>query len=774
MSFTGDSCFELKPLDVICHIAAVIELIGFMQKDMIKLRMFEVIAMCTMATYMWFKTDGFVLDCKLMWSVVHLLINAGHLAAFAYEYLSLHLSNEEQSLFEGLFNIFTRAEMRAIQRYYDLVSLKKGHVVAEVNKKLEKLLLILKGTVVIEDENGVRLTKFSVEPESPQFIGEVSFYTQAQATATVRIESDELLAIQWEMDELREMSSMIGNSVTIKAHRQLPALLARQIAIRTKKLNERAIKQRKNLKKINKKLAKEKARRQSQTNELVRLRRDSMSRDESVVQDGIIKGGRRESFKQFVAPIEQVRQHEDKKKEGFRKKSRRGSFGAMLASVITGGGKTSPKNSGKVVPAKAPRRSSFGILSPSEALASIIPMQSFDELEQKNFATRSLSTMSIPENQEGIMENSKSKNERMKQRLSKRQSWVGSQSGNVLKMKQPKKQRMSKRGSWVGQVNVDEFEIAQINKKRLSKRGSFVGATEIKTDDVSSVINNQQQKRLSKRGSQVIGSDHVDDATKREDLIRTQQQHQQQRKQSRRGSFGQMKDGGEFKIDAEDLAKVRNSRLLLKSTSDMKEDVELEKEEELKLKRKPLKRNNSLYEVIQKETRDVEDLLEQKKKELKALRRKSSMYKKKRQSTTKREMGAFGDSSDDEDPFPSSQNENSTSDSSVSEIDSSDEDDNQKCNRKHRQRRGMRQRAKTLRDITTTGQSEEEKSQQSSIQHRKYMMESQKQQQQSLPEMKYSHASINSDGGSSLTSLSPRDTTYSSQSEQRNRGSFCV
>ena len=48
MSFTGDSCFELKPLDVICHIAAVIELIGFMQKDMIKLRIFEVIAMLTM------------------------------------------------------------------------------------------------------------------------------------------------------------------------------------------------------------------------------------------------------------------------------------------------------------------------------------------------------------------------------------------------------------------------------------------------------------------------------------------------------------------------------------------------------------------------------------------------------------------------------------------------------------------------------------------------------------------------------------------------------
>ena len=48
MSFTGDSCFELKPLDVICHVAAVIELIGFMQKDMIKLRIFEVIAMLTM------------------------------------------------------------------------------------------------------------------------------------------------------------------------------------------------------------------------------------------------------------------------------------------------------------------------------------------------------------------------------------------------------------------------------------------------------------------------------------------------------------------------------------------------------------------------------------------------------------------------------------------------------------------------------------------------------------------------------------------------------
>lgn len=353
------------------RVPAVMEVIAFMQKDMIRLRIFECIAMFCMATYMWIKTDGFLLDCKLLWSAIHFIVNASHLSIFAYRYFSLELTHEEQLVFDGLFNIFTRAEMKAIQKNYNLREYSKNAVVARVNEPLKDLLLILRGTVVIEDENGVKLTRFSVTPDNPQFIGEVSFYTQGNASATVKVESKTLLAITWDLKKIRNMASMVGNTVSIKAHRQIPALLARQIAMRTKTLNERAIKNRKSLKKINRKLAKEKARRESQTKELMRIRRNSQTgaieEINTTSNSANTQRHRRESF-----TFQRMNDETTSTNDGARtkaterrrkKKSRRGSFSNLIASVMPG--------------MSASSQSDVGLNNTSSAI--VVPLSSFNE-----------------------------------------------------------------------------------------------------------------------------------------------------------------------------------------------------------------------------------------------------------------------------------------------------------------------------------------------------------------------------------------------------------
>ena len=95
--------------------------------------------------------------------------------------------------------------------------------------------------------------------------------------------------------------------------------------------------------------------------------------------------------------------------------------------------------------------------------------------------------------------------------------------------------------------------------------------------------------------------------------------------------------GGSYEIDEEDLVKVRNSRLLINSESDMKEkddeenniektQNDKEQEEVNRIRKKPLKRTNSLYEALERETRDVDEMLAEKMEELKVLRRKNSQH----------------------------------------------------------------------------------------------------------------------------------------------------
>ena len=108
----------------------------------------------------------------------------------------------------------------------------------------------------------------------------------------------------------------------------------------------------------------------------------------------------------------------------------------------------------------------------------------------------------------------------------------------------------------------------------------------------------------------------------------------------------------------------------------------------------------------------------------------------------------------------------------MSEIDSSDEDDdNAKCNKRHRERRGMRVRAKTLRDITQHQEEDSEQKQQRASTHRNLIINASqnKKSPSSISDARDSHGTVGSLDDS--IGLSPRDTKSTTD---KNRGSFCV
>ena len=148
-----------------------------------------------------------------------------------------------------------------------------------------------------------------------------------------------------------------------------------------------------------------------------------------------------------------------------------------------------------------------------------------------------------------------------------------------------------------------------------------------------------------------------------------------------------------------------------------------------------------------------------------SLNSRSDKKHQKKYRKSKEHSGAFASSSEDE-GFSSSHH---SSDSSVSEIDSSDEDDDHaKCAKRHRERRGMRVRAKTLRDIT---QDQEEEKQQRASTRRNLIINAS--QNKGLPTSS-SYGTVGSlDESVDSAGLSPRDTK-STQKTDKNRGSFCV
>lgn len=221
-------------LDILCHLASLLEAVAFLQNDMSRLRAFAALAFSLMAIYSFLKSDFDYFNCHFVWSIFHTLIHLVHLGVEAKEHYSLRLNDDERSLLEdgGLFRVFQRSEFAALKRYSKWVKHPLHSELVNFGTECGKLYLIIRGCIVLSNKDGETFASVDTDETGPQFLGELSFFTRQSASATVKVASVELVAMEWDMQKVRDLSSLAGDSSVARAFRQLPSIFSTQIATR--------------------------------------------------------------------------------------------------------------------------------------------------------------------------------------------------------------------------------------------------------------------------------------------------------------------------------------------------------------------------------------------------------------------------------------------------------------------------------------------------------------------------------------------------------------
>ena len=163
--------FDGFPLDILCHIASALEAMAFLSVDFYYLRLFEISAMFLMAIYNIVVSKNFM-DCHFIWALIHLSIHSYRIWDILKKRMASKLSDEDKSLYDGEFDIFSKAEFQVIRQKFEWVTLRKGFVLCSLGKKNEYLYYITEGFLNLENKDG----DVFGSPQAPTWIGEIGVF----------------------------------------------------------------------------------------------------------------------------------------------------------------------------------------------------------------------------------------------------------------------------------------------------------------------------------------------------------------------------------------------------------------------------------------------------------------------------------------------------------------------------------------------------------------------------------------------------------------------
>ena len=235
-------------IDILCHVASFLEAVAFMQTDIFRLRVIEAMAMAMVAVYSLFHTYN-LLDCHFLWACFHVCIHTYNIYHIMAEYFSLKLTEDDEELWHGkkdadefdepsIFSIFSRAEFAVIHHHYEWKIFKEGEKVMTEGSHPKYLSYIVEGEgdVLIKGNNVAVVKKRS-------WLGEMSFFTNDNASATIVTKSKTMRVIRFDMHFLQHTAlHSHGHSIETSAFSKLPSLFCKQIVHRTVSLNDQIIK----------------------------------------------------------------------------------------------------------------------------------------------------------------------------------------------------------------------------------------------------------------------------------------------------------------------------------------------------------------------------------------------------------------------------------------------------------------------------------------------------------------------------------------------------
>lgn len=162
------------------HLASVLTMAAYLLKDMLWLRSLTILSCLAGITFNYF-VPASPLWTVIIWNVLFLLINSVQIGIIIRERTGIHFTEEEQELHDTLFKNFAPFEFMKLMRIGKWLEAKQGDILAVEKQSLGAVMLIYNGLVGVETDG-----KEVARLKDGNFIGEVSFITGGNATATVR------------------------------------------------------------------------------------------------------------------------------------------------------------------------------------------------------------------------------------------------------------------------------------------------------------------------------------------------------------------------------------------------------------------------------------------------------------------------------------------------------------------------------------------------------------------------------------------------------------
>ena len=180
------------------HLAFGLIAFSFLVKDIMYLRVLSIFASLFSVFYN-FAIPDTPMWLAINWNLVFVTVNVYHIAVLIYEKRPVKMKPKDRELYETLFKDLSPVEYLKISKAAKWKRFKSGQKVIVESKPVKDLILIYNGTVdVVVDKKKV------AELKDGQFVGEMSFLTGKDATATCIVKHDTECLV-WKQPEFKSL-----------------------------------------------------------------------------------------------------------------------------------------------------------------------------------------------------------------------------------------------------------------------------------------------------------------------------------------------------------------------------------------------------------------------------------------------------------------------------------------------------------------------------------------------------------------------------------------
>tara|TARA_B100000949_G_scaffold139627_1_gene122724 strand:+ start:47 stop:697 length:651 start_codon:yes stop_codon:yes gene_type:complete len=181
-------------MDNLGHLAYTLILCSFLVRDIFWLRTLSVTASLSFIAFS--MSRGIYL--QVYWNIAFITINASHIVWIIYENRGVKFTEDEQELFETVFRNFSPVEFLKLLRQGTWLHASAGDTLAVQGENLGRIMLVFHGVADVSIDEGK-----VAEVKDGEFIGEMSFLTEEEASATVTA-TEPTRYLAWNKQQLRK------------------------------------------------------------------------------------------------------------------------------------------------------------------------------------------------------------------------------------------------------------------------------------------------------------------------------------------------------------------------------------------------------------------------------------------------------------------------------------------------------------------------------------------------------------------------------------------